>query len=203
MAGPRKIVKRKRSSKPMKALTYSKEARTFSISPKRIMGSIQALSTGIVKQSYSFQLSDIVGAGSYTAIYDQYRIRKIKITIVSETQAALPATGPAYGDYISVIDLDDADTAYTSANELLAFSTSRVHLAGCRDSFSFAPRVAQGTWQGTLVPGGMGKAAQWCDCAYPGTYHYGFKSCTTQSTSTNVNAWTIYAQYFIDFKSNK
>jgi len=200
---------KKISKKPTarRALSYkpykNPVSKTLVISPKRLVTSIQALSTSIVKLSLSFQLSDIIGVGNYTAIYDQYRINKIKLFIIGETQVALPATGPAYGDYISVIDYDDADTAYSSANELLAFATSRVHRAGCSDTISFVPRVAQGTWQGTLTPGGMAPKMQWLDCAYPGVYHYGYKSCTTQSTSTNINAWTIYAQYFIEFKNNK
>jgi len=175
------------------------------VSPKKLVGNIQALSTAIVKGAITFSLVDLSDYLSWANIYDQYRITKVKVFIIGETQPGLPATGPGYADLISVIDYDSADTtSFTTAAELLNYQTSMIHPPGQVTSRSFYPRCTMGVWNTNVVSAAaVGNKAQWIDCSYPNVVHYGFKFCTTQATSTAVPAWNIYVQPFFQFRNNR
>jgi hypothetical protein len=151
--------------------------------------------------AFSFALSDVADYTSYVSVWDVFRIREIVVTIVPLTLSSTPSAGPSYAfGYISP-DFDDATTPANSA-AMLSYATLAVLAPSDRYSFKFQPSVdiATTTSAAASVNGVFNKKSPWLDCSSPSVPHYGVKAAVTQSTSTNLTQWCIFARYVIDFK---
>lgn len=149
----------------------------------------------------SFKLSDLPSYTQFTALFDEYRIRAIKVYWLpcfnSNTTAGGQTTVP---QLISAIDYDDASTP-GSANVINSFDTCRVH--GCLDkmySRTFKPSVALATYT-TSFAGYAQRQDQWIDCNSPGTTHYGLKwGMVDANNASSTWAHGLRATFYIDFR---
>jgi hypothetical protein len=146
----------------------------------------------------SFTVGDLSEIASFTSIYDQYRIPRVELFIKPATQLAAPSASPSYSFLYIVNDFDDVVPLATSD---LALNYSNCTIIGPGQSHhrSIVPAVnatsgASGTTYQTQLP------APWLDCADTSVVHYGFKLSVTQSTSTNVNNWSVWCKYHVQFR---
>jgi len=151
--------------------------------------------------AFSFALSDTADYTSYVSVWDIFSIREIVITMVPVTLQSAPSTGPAYAFCYVAPDFDDATTP---ANSTAMLSYASLAYLGPSDRYSFklAPAVdiATTTSAAAAINGVYNKRSPWLDCSSPSVPHYGIKCAVTQSTSTNLTQWNIFARYTIDFK---
>jgi len=125
----------------------------------------------------SFSLSSSAQAGSFQALFDQWRIMMVEVTV-------MPFAGPGAtvaGQMYSVIDYDDAATP-TSAAQLLQYETLQVNEIAQPFRRCFVPHSAVAAYNGAFT-GFQNVARQWCDSASPGIQHYGLKTGTDLSSA--------------------
>lgn len=151
--------------------------------------------------AFSFALSDVADYTAYTSVWDVFRIVDIVVTMVPVTLPAAPATGPAYAFCYISPDFDDATTPANST-ALLSYASMSFLGPSDRYSFRFQPGVdvATTTSAAASVNGVFNKKSPWLDCSSPSVPHYGVKAAVTQSTSTSLTQWCLFARYTIEFK---
>jgi len=151
--------------------------------------------------AFSFALSDAADYLSYVAVWDVFRIREIIVTIVPLTLPSTPSAGPSYSFAYVSPDFDDATTPANSV-AMLSYATLAVLAPADRYSFKIQPAVdiATTTSAAASINGVFNKRSPWLDCSSPSVPHYGMKAAVTQSTSTNLTQWCVFARYVIDFK---
>ncbi len=151
--------------------------------------------------AFSFALADVADYTSYTSVWDQYRIVELDLTLIPVTLASAPATGPAYAFCYVAPDYDDATTP---ANTTAMLSYSNVAVVGPSEKYQFriqpAVDIATTTSAAAGITGSMSARSPWLDCSSPSVSHYGLKAAITQSTSTNLTQWVLFARYVIEFR---
>lgn len=148
-----------------------------------------------------FQLNDLVDVASYIGVWDQYRIRKIKV-FVDITQQGLPTTSPSMAHFVTVCDSND-DVTPTSFNQLMNYHDSFVHPKGVTSVRTIRPKPSSYLRTGGTDPAGMPNTTQWIDVRYPDVKYVSLKYGWSQATTTSVFTASVYYQYFVEFKSTR
>jgi hypothetical protein len=138
--------------------------------------------------AFTFKLSDLVNASSFTTLFDRWRI----IFVRSEWQplSASQSGSPVY----TVIDYDDSTTL--SANSLLAYDTCKTSPAGAYFERSIRPVINVAASVGGTFSGAASQNS-WCDVGSPSVSHYGLKFAIPSSTVANI--WSVRFTYTIQF----
>jgi len=167
---------------------------------------------GGVAKAYSFQLSDIPSSTEFTNLFDQYRIRNVKIMLsVSRRNAPAvnatlhAATVPMTPLLLDVVDYDDAN-ALTLAGIEQYENLKITPLDGSRlITRTLKPHVAVASYSGTFVSY-ANMTDQWIDCNSPAVQHYGWKSVIRGDLEGSAGAYVygatnIYATYELEFRN--
>jgi len=151
--------------------------------------------------AFSFALSDLADYTSYISVWDQFRIIEIDLTLVPVTLQSAPSTGPAYAFCFVAPDYDDATTPANSAT-MLSYANMAVLGPSEKYSCKIAPccDAAMTTSAAATISGSMSVRSPWLDCSSPSVVHYGLKAAVTQSTSTNLTQWNLFARYVVEFR---
>jgi len=151
--------------------------------------------------AFSFALSDVADYANYISVWDVFRIADIVLTMVPLTIPSAPASGPGYAFCYIAPDFDDATTP---ANTSAMLSYASLSFLGPSDRYSFRIQpgvdIATTTSAAATINGVFNKKSPWLDCSSPSVPHYGVKAAVTQSTSTNLTQWCLFARYTIEFK---
>lgn len=162
-----------------------------------VPSSITATSAAEGLYAFSFTLSSLSEAASFTSIFDQYRIKRVNVFLLPASQLATNVTSvPAYSHCFVVTDFDD-DTALASSSLALNYQNCKVLFPGQSHRRSFAPRCNEFIDSGATTAA-RSIASPWLDCVTTTVKHYGLKIAVTQSTSTNQSYWILYLS--IDFQ---
>ena len=158
--------------------------------------------------SYSFQLSDLPNYTAFTALYDQYRIRAVKMEFIPQ-QAYAPVV--LAGVVVNVnapllttcLDLDDATTPTSAVVQ--AHESAMCH--GTLNSSCIAkytrwvkPAIAIENYQTGGFGGYTSKTDQWCDSASPATQHYGLKAWVACPSGSGAYVTYVMATYYLEFR---
>jgi len=191
---------------------------------------LQQSIAGVLIQSLYFTLNDLPQVNTFTALYDQYRIDKIKIDFIPTAEIVMqpssyiisagsslsvdnsiaPANGQC-GLYGSVIDYDDASNLANIAAYLEYTNWRQGQVASLRKhTRTFTPHVASALYQSAFTGYGNDKK-KWIDCNSPTVQHYGVKFYADKAmvansiaggTQTNVaQTWRIQCTYWVSFKN--
>jgi len=139
------------------------------------MISYGTLSTNTVTEtqlSSYFGLSALNQAGTFTALFDQYRITKVEYWISPRTTAVTTASANP-GRLVSVVDYDDAN-ALTSIAEAMEYQNALVSSGVDGHYRCFRPHAALAAYTGAFT-GYQNTASPWIDAASPSVQHYGVK----------------------------
>lgn len=203
---------RSRRSPPVPPVTSS----TLSIrNPERSLGVtyqfIQTLPHYTIAQSsltssvgsYSFTLSSLTQAATFTGLFDQYRVEEIMVTLSPMFRANALATpvGSTLIPFIyTVVDLDD-DAAPALLTDLLEYNTCQTHSDEQSFSFTFRPKVAVSTYTGGVS--GYIVTNGWIDCANTAVKHYGWKHAVTPAAfaQTALQVWNVSTRVRLSFKN--
>lgn len=229
---------RRRVKKRMSSLVYrgvgmtSKMPSTYAYKQTVVGSSITSLAISTILQqtagtvtnvAINFQLADLPQVATFTALYDQYRINKIKFQLLpaaSITQQnsttgvvsnyPMPPSdnnGPG-GLYGTVIDYDDSTALSTLAEYLQYMNFKKGNVASlATHTRTFQPSVDMGVLNaaGTVI-GGSSKKSPWIDCAYNTIPHYGIKlyidPCWESGGYEQARqAFRVICTYFLEFKN--
>jgi hypothetical protein len=161
--------------------------------------------------SMFFMLNDIPQSSTFTALFDQYRIRRIDVTfapnysnvaLLSSTQALTVTPNQLW----YTVDLDDASVASPLSALQEYESIKCVELGVNPEPFtvSFKPHVAVAAYSGAFTSY-ANQPNEWIDCGSPSVQHYGIKWGTPcpVNTSFGIPSYNIICRYYIDFRTTR
>lgn len=160
---------------------------------------INASSSGNVIGSLAFTFSQIPNNAEFTALFDQYRINKIKLQLIPNfTGSDLNPTSSvvALPNIWSVIDYDD-NTSPANLNDLLQYPNVRMTRGQRIHTRYWTPAV--GTDVGGVASASQ-KYKQWIDMSTTSIEHYGFKYFIDQLNTGPVGTWRVFATFYFSCK---
>lgn len=159
---------------------------------------------------YSFHLSDLPQAATFTELYDQYRILAVKITFFPEFNVFFQvATGNSFVMPIlyTVIDYD-TEAIPTSLAQLYDYTNLKKRFFKSPVTRYFKPQAgySTGAINGASVSatiGGNVSRKQWFNTNQPGVAYVGIRGSIDCATLTQLPPSTIrvVADYYIQFRN--
>jgi len=160
--------------------------------------------------SIAFRFDDLQNAASYSALFDQYRIEKVKLTFKSRNASAYvantasPNAAVPWG--VVVVDRDDA-TLPTGITQLQQYDNSTA-FSGC-DSFSveLIPSITPSVFSSAVLGGYSLRDSDstWLDMANQDILCYGIKIAISPLTLSSTANWTwdIFGEYVISCRKSR
>ncbi len=152
----------------------------------------------------SFQLSDLANYSSWTAVFDRYRVRSVRVTF-NQRALQLNTSPNAFNAprFATVIDYDDA-TAPTSFAQLDKYST----YAGVTSTNNlvrhFVPRASRPVYISGVSTGYQESDPDaWNDCAYPSIPHFGIKYALDTSIYAASSVYEVLAEFLIELSGQR
>jgi len=154
-----------------------------------------------------FNLADLPQASTYTSLFDQYRVEKIKVHFIPRSNAlqvqnTASPNGAVPIAYL-VVDRDDA-SAPTTLSEVQQYDNAVAFTGRHYACVELVPSItpasyASGAFSGYLV---KDSDSSWIDAANTNVTAYGIKGCVSGlSTSTTSSwVWDIIAEYIVSFR---
>lgn len=189
-----------------KRKTYITGKKTFNVK-RTVLLSPYNLSDQRVYGALSFNLSQLPNYTEFTALFDQYRINKIKVTMyphADNSQTPVNATN----DFIPLIafctDTDDS-TAPASVDELNQRSNVRYTKFNKPISIWIKPHVDTEIYRSAVTTGYGNIANAWIDSASSDIPHYGLKWAIMGDSETGLGAnsimkYEIVLQFYCSFR---
>ena len=146
---------------------------------------------------------------SLSAIFDQYRIREVRFTIIPRSNNNNLQTQLSFGwlepSIHTVIDYDD-DTVPTSLDALVEYDTYKATRGTATHVRVLKPRPAVPVYSGPASTAyAMPTWAPWINCADPDVPHYGIKGVflpfTTNVTETGSLVYDLKIDYILEFRA--
>lgn len=163
-------------------------------------------STSAANGYYSFStiFTDLPDNANYSSAFDQYRIDTIEYHLIPVSQQALPSNALAYSFCFVYHDYDDTTTPVSQA-AARSYNNLAILGPGEKHSRRIKPHIAiAATTSGaSAITGAVNHPADWIDTTSTGIPHYGLKIIVTQSTSTNLNAWYLYAFIGVSLRNQR
>lgn len=148
---------------------------------------------GVTEQNFAFNLSTSGQAAQYAALFDQWCIPQVSVSMWSQ-QAPGGSNAPA--EYHTAIDFDNITAISTLAAIDQYDNVQYGNLVdNKRHTRSLRPRMKLTTPAST----GGALAANWCDCAAPATAWNGFRSIFAAGV-TAVNTIVIEISVWYAFR---
>jgi len=148
-------------------------------------------------------LGDTSKYTSYQAVYDEYRIVRVRVRFVNEYNvSSLPASATsASGRFAACIDWDDAVTP-TSYSDILNHQNVETGNWLRSYSFDYVPKALLGASTGSVVAGAP-VFKPWLDTAQPAVLHYGIKWIIDNdgNTATALPIFSVWAEYDLEFRN--
>jgi len=146
--------------------------------------------------AFQFNLNSLSNAAAFVALFDQYRIRAIRLTFLPRTNVV---SGTAYNPPLyTVIDYDDTATLGTRSamTQRDCCTVTQVYESLQR---TFTPHIAVAAYSGTFTSY-ANEVAPWLDCGSPSIQHYGLK-WFIDSCATPAPLWDVEIEYWIEFRN--
>jgi len=146
--------------------------------------------------SILFTASQIPDFTSFSAIFDQYRIRMIEVLIEPQINEVLTIANDV-GELASVVDIDDANVP-TAYNDLMSYP-SVVQMRGSQSHYHrFVPSIAVATYSGAFTSFAA-STSMWLDCGSSSIQHYGIKAGAP--TVANVQSYFYSAKLHMSWRA--
>lgn len=203
----RKLVRRGASVRKVgigkSLMTYNNPKLAFKIKRTGVI-EVAPLNFGSETQrAYNFQLAQVPGFAELVALFDSYRIDKVKIVLrpyKSDTLQVPDSTIYNMPRVYHVIDYDD-DTALSIA-ALQEYSNCKNTVAKYSVKRWLVPKLAQTVYRtGVSSAYSTPEKSMKLDCAYTDVPHYGFKWAATPTGGavTTTFGYEVIVDYYMSF----
>jgi len=162
-------------------------------------GSISSSAIGVLNAVIGLNPSSAPDWGSYSTIYDEFRVMAVRISLVSEQQFSLTALNGLVG---VAYDNDDS-VALTSIGAVLAYDTAQMmaavftHNANGRENYDTLNRFS---WSRPTT--GVATSVVWIDVASPGSITGSIKFYGTGLTNS-ISYYQFALEYFCEFRGRR
>lgn len=144
--------------------------------------------------SLNFTLSQVPDYTDFTTLYDQYKIKAVKCTLIPRhTEVGLGTI--TQGNMWSVLDYDDSAIP-TSLDALLQYQNTKRTRMNQTHSRYLKPMVGTALAGGSTAP----KRNQWIDATNSGVEHRGIKFWFDQRGTAPVT-YDVQIKYYLAFKN--
>jgi len=130
--------------------------------------------------AYNFTISSLDQAASLSAVFDQYAIKHIQVTLIPRVGVA-DAVAQNYGLFTSVIDFDDANLL-TTVGQALDYQNAVTTRGTDTHVRSWVPHAAFAAYSGAFSSY-ANVASPWVDWNSTTVQHYGLKAASTSTSS--------------------
>jgi len=153
----------------------------------------------------SFSLNNTNNVSNFAAIFDQYRIDAIQVSInPGWTDNNLTTVTDYYPRLYTVIDYDDSSSP-TSLAQLTAYDSCIITPPGRGVERTFRPKIQAGIVNvvGGTTQGGLALASPWLDMAITSVPHFGIKLAIEAGTvgQTRLQVFVVDAVIYYSFRS--
>lgn len=162
---------------------------------------IDVTSTIDYTNAYVFKLSDVTNYTEFTSLYDQYRIRYVKITWYLQSDSFVNMTAGSFlGRMYTTLDFDDATPP--TEPEIQQMRYTKVHKpVGVIKRF-LKPRFLNAIYNnGVTTAYTLGNSKSWIDCSNPDVQHYGVKIYINKPSGSYHLTATVQLKYYLEFKN--
>jgi len=158
----------------------------------------------------AFRLDDLAQVATFAALFDQYRIEKVKLHIKARNNAVMVANTASPNNAIPsclvVVDRDDATALATP--DLLQEYDNCVEFEGYEScTVELVPSVTRSLFAAGAFSGyeTIDSDSVWIDMANTGVPTYGVKGSIGGVTvaTTSDWYWTVEAEYIVSFKNTR
>lgn len=156
----------------------------------------------------TFSMAGLPNATEFTALFDQYKIMKVKLDFIPfgdtvnlpiSTMTGTTALTSPGGPLITAIDYDD-NLIPGAASDLLQYQASKVTPVPKRLKMSLRPKFATEVYRSGIATG-YGARSGWLDCANSDIPHYGVKYwMNAPSASSSSFSYQVWAEVTIACK---
>jgi len=152
---------------------------------------------------YGLTLSNVTNHTDFTNLYDQYKIEKIRFTLMPRQNitTGVGALQVASAPVFSVIDFDDANTP-TSIAQLMQYQNLKTTKGTSTHSRVYKPGVQVQTQNsGGGAAFGMTRKSPWLDCADDTVQHNAVKFALQAPTGGVSISYDLKVDVFLAFKN--
>lgn len=159
-----------------------------------------ATSPGYASAAMVFQLSSVPNYTEFTSLFDQFRIRMVKVQFMFMNQPVSTNNIADQGLFYTLLDFDD-NTPPTSESEMIQYQNCRVRRPYGTITRLIRPRYLSQTYETTLAAGyTLGKRSAWIDCQDADTYHFGLKWLWSTAFYKDM-VCKVRIKYYLQFKN--
>lgn len=146
--------------------------------------------------SRKFSLSDLANYTEFTSLYDQYKIKAIKFTLLPRvTEADVAQAVPTVS---TCIDLDD-NTAPSSIDDMVQYQNFRMTRGNVAHTRYWKPAVSSMAWNSGVGTAYTVSKNLWIDVGSSGIPYFGIKGCIQQSAA--VQTFDLKVDFYMAFKN--
>jgi len=159
-------------------------------------------STSVQAFAFTFHLQDLPSYTEISALFDQYRIRKVKLMFYpQQTDNVTTAAGQTTAIIHTVIDRNDSGSP-TNETTILQYDGLKTHKFDRQFSVTCSPRVNVPVYAGSVFTGyGEGKGGQWINSADADVPYYCIKALIPACTSTSLSGWRLYTKFYFEARN--
>lgn len=149
----------------------------------------------------SFTLADVPNISQLTSVFDQYRIRGIKFTLIPQfnTNQLSVSTAKAPDMYL-VRDYDD-NAQPTDLNLLRNYESCKMVSPLKGITMAFRPNIALAAYGAGAFSSYANQKSGWIDCGNTAVAHYGVKCGIAPALTGFIPSYTLKVWYMLEFKS--
>lgn len=192
---------RKKSYIPRKRLT----AKVYPYKRHVDLGFITTTGLSTEAGYFNFQMSDLPSYSEFTALYDQYKLKMVKIyfvpfTMDNSSTAGAVTDATQWQCLYTAIDSNGVSTP-TSINQLRQYQTCRFTRMGKVHKRVIYPKPATELYNGVAPSAYATAPSAWINTSYSGVPHYGLKWAFDNATSDiNSKFFRVEAVYYMVFR---
>lgn len=162
---------------------------------------LQTSSAGTTYYAMYFQLNQLPNYTEFTNLFDEYMIRKVRVTFVNTACSTITGADQVAGrnppTLYYVIDYDDA-SAPPNVDAMLQYPGVRyVNSLFRRKSFVLRPKAQAVVYSAGTATGS--RTNMWIDCSTPEVPHYGMKFALTAAPNGLIY-YTVFVRYQLVFR---
>lgn len=178
--------------------------KTYCFMRRQMIESITALPSAEVNNTWRFRLSDVTGYSELTALFDEYKIEKVEITIQRVSQGiSMVTSGSTLAFFPPTLytAIDYTDQTGVDIELLSHYQNCRLHYpTQSVTKIVVNPRFAVDTY-----PGGYSTKTGFINTAYPSIHHYGVKYGleATGGETEGLYQLKVDFKYFLTFRNVK
>jgi hypothetical protein len=164
-----------------------------------IIGNANASAAGDAVGAYAFNLSSLPSYTEFTALFDQYRFKRVDISFWP-LQSVATSTANAIPTIATVIDYDD-NALLANLPNAMQYSNCVLHNPYKPFTVSFRPHLPIAAFDGTFNAF-ANTQDQWIDSGSPNALHYGLKWATPQANGL-PQVWFVTGRALIECKNTR